>query len=548
MPALANKSLSRHVHKKAVVILLLTMLAILSVASGCSSSSHSVSTTVSTSKGLVAGIQENDSIAFKGIPYAAPPIGAARWKPPQPAQPWDGIVNTTSFKPPCSQPEVAASENVSVAPVNAIGSEDCLYLNVWTPNLAADSEQRPVMFFIHGGANLFGSTTDSTDFILNSTGGNVLYDGSRLAANGDVVVVTLNYRLGAMGFLAHPGMLADSETGSVGNYGILDQIAALEWVQRNISAFGGDPSRVMIFGQSAGAYNVCTLIASPLASGLFSRAMMESGSCALQSAAMANINAQAVVDEVGCNNAPDLMQCLRSVPAEDFALAESVQVNGIGSFSMFPSVDGYVVDDNPINIIMNGAHNHVPYIIGANSEEYSARIRNISAADYPALISDLVGINNRDLVLGFYPLSNYPTASDALADVYGDHNIVCPASRYASAVSAVQTAPVYKYFFSRILSTDERLADGAYHSSELLYVFQHMNGISFEVNEDDRLVESTVRNYWTRFAANGNPNGGVDPFWPQFNNLNESYQNIDVTTFSDTYLKKAKCDMWKSLM
>ena len=472
----------------------------------------------------------------------------ARWKPPQPVEPWDGVLNTTSYAAPCSQPEVATSESVSVAPANAIGDEDCLYLNVWTPDLAAGSEPLPVMFFIHGGANLFGSTSDSIDFIMNSTGGSVLHDGSRLATNGDVVVVTLNYRLGALGFLAHPGMLADSETGSVGNYGILDQIAALQWVQSNISAFGGDPARVMLFGQSAGAYDVCTLMASPLASGLFSRAMMESGSCALQSAATANMNAQAVVDEVGCNNAPDLMQCLRSVPAEDFALAESVQIKGIGSFSMFPSVDGYVVADNPINIIISGAHNNVPFIIGTNSEEYSARITDISAADYPTIISELVGISNRDLVLDFYPLSNYATASAAVADVYGDRKIVCPAGRYADVVSTAQTAPAYRYFFSRTLSTDERLADGAYHSSELLYVFQHMNGTSFDANEDDRIVESTILNYWTRFAANGDPNGGADPFWPPFNSLSESYQNIDVTTFSDTHLKKAKCDMWESLI
>ena len=549
MTVLTIKSLSNRVCMKPVVMLLIGALVTLSAGFGCSSSSSSVAaTTVSTSKGLVTGIQESGSFAFKGIPYAAPPVGEARWKPPQPESPWSGVLNTTSFEPPCIQPEVATAEDASATPVRAIGNEDCLYLNVWTPANATGISALPVMFFIHGGANLFGSTSESIDFILNTTGGQAWYDGSRLAANGDVVVVTLNYRLGALGFLAHSGMLAESETGSVGNYGILDQIAALQWVQRNIAEFGGDPARVMIFGQSAGAYDVCTLMASPLASGLFSRAMMESGSCAIQTAEMANVNAQAVVDEVGCNNAPDLMQCLRAVPAENFALAQSVQPKSIGSFSMFPSVDGYVVSDNPINIILSGAHNHVPYVVGANSEEYSTRIKGISAGDYPTIISDFVGIQNRDLVLGLYPLSNYATPSEAVADVYADRNIVCPAGWYSGAVSTAQTAPVYRYFFQRTLSTDKRLADGAYHSSELLYVFQHMNGISFDANEDDRIVESTILGYWTRFAANGDPNGGGDTFWPPFNNLNEAYQNIDVTTYSDTHLKKAKCNMWASLM
>jgi para-nitrobenzyl esterase len=515
---------------------------------GCSGNSGSASTTIATVKGLVTGIEENGAFAFKGIPYAAPPVGANRWKPPQPVPAWDNALDTTSFAAQCIQPEVASSEDASSVPPRAIGDEDCLYLNVWTPASAQSDSGLPVMFFIHGGANLFGSASESIDFILNTMSGASWYDGSRLAANGNVIVVTLNYRLGALGFLAHSAMLAESETGSVGNYGILDQVAALQWVQRNITQFGGDPARVMIFGQSAGAYDVCTLIASPLATGLFSRAMMESGSCSIHTAEMAQTNAEAVVEEVGCSGAADLLSCMRSVPADELALAQSAQPKSLGSFSMFPAVDGYVVSGNPIDIIQSGAHNHVPVIIGSNSDEYVHRIKDVSALDYPSIISDLVGIANVGQVLSLYPLSDYSTPSEAVATVYADRNITCPAGWYAGVMAFAQTAPVYRYFFKRTLAGDERLADGAYHSSELLYVFQHMNNLNFYADDNDRLVESIVRGYWTAFAAHGDPNTRDYPFWPKFDNLNESYQAIDVITLSQNYLNKQKCDMWASML
>lgn len=519
--------------------------AILTACGGGSSGSEPPSGTnpnVTIDAGILKGTTENGAQAFKGIPYAAAPRGNLRWLPPQPVTPWQGTRNANAFAEPC--PQAQEADNGALV---AMGNEDCLYLNVWTPENRAVDANLPVMFFIHGGADLFGSASESIDFVLNTSGGPAWYDGARAAARGNVVLVTLNYRLGALGFLAHSAMLPDSATGSVGNYGLLDQIAALQWVQRNIRVFGGDPARVMIFGQSAGAYNVCTILASPLAAGLFSRAAMHSGSCAIHSAALAQTNAEALVTELGCAGAADFMGCLRALPPEALVLADNAQPVGLGSFRMFPAVDGYVVTDLPIAIIQQNAHNAVPFLVGSNSEEYAHRFVGLSAAAYPATVAALVGAANLNLVLALYPLSDFPNPGAAAAAVLGDRNITCPARLYATTMATRQSAPVYRYFFRRMLSTSLREADGAYHASELLYLFQHMDGQSFDANDDDRTVQDRMLQYWTNFATSGDPNGGTMPAWPRYEGGSDPYQIIDVNPASGSQLFQQKCNMWLTL-
>ena len=500
-------------------------------------------------------MEEEGAHAFKGIPYAAPPVGELRWQEPQAVAAWDEVLDASNFGARCPAAEEEPSLEEGNGDLTPIGEEDCLFLNVWTPADRGTSAALPVMFFIHGGANLFGSADMSVDFLLNTEGGPVWYDGARIASRGDVVVVTVNYRLGALGFLAHPDLLASSLHGAVGNYGILDQIAALEWVQQNIAAFGGDPDRVMIFGQSAGAYNVCTLLASPLAAGLFSRAAMHSGSCALHSPERAETNSIAIAEELGCEDAADTAACLRSLPADAFSQADATRPSGLGQFNIFSSVDGYVVNEQPINTIVNGGQNRVPFLVGSNSDEYAHRFEDldlgvIDTAAYELFIASYfqLPLPTARRAAELYPLSDYPSAARGIGAIVEDRNINCPARLYANTMAVTQSEPVYRYHFSRVLSDEvNREANGAYHSTELLYLFQHMNGDAFSAVDDDRVVEAQMLRYWTRFAANANPNGGTDAEWPQYEEFVDPYLQIDVESTAKSLLKKEQCDFWLSL-
>ena len=497
---------------------------------------------VTITTGQLTGVVENGSDAYKGIPYAAAPVGDLRWKPPQPVTPWAGIREANAFLSPCPQ---SPESTGSISAIPYLGAEDCLYLNVWTPAGRQAGERLPVMFFIHGGGNFAGSSSDSTDIIINTIGGPALYDGSRLASRGNVIVVTANYRLGPLGFIYHLAM-----TGNTGNFGLLDQIEALKWVQQNIEVFGGDSSRVMIFGQSGGAYDVCALLTSPLASRLFSRAMMESGVCYLHTQALMEQYTSALLQEKGCSGVPDVMQCLRNIPAEDLILAQSAQPQGLGSFTFHPFVDGYFAPDRPLTVLAQGLHNHVPFVIGSNAAEYAHRFADTIALNYPVMVADLLGLGNLGRLkeaLLLYPLNGYASPQEAMVQVASDRNIVCNTKKIARQVSLVQAEPVYYYHFRRILTAPERQAAAAYHASELLYVFQHMNGVDFAADDNDRTVESHLLNYWTQFAASGNPNSANMPLWSEYDSATDPYQILDVVPVGDVQLKQDKCLFWDSL-
>src|SRR5687768_8703879 len=288
--------------------------------------------TVMTTSGLVRGAPDQATLAYKRVPFAAPPIGEHRYAPPQPPACAEGEIDATALGPACPQLDDGTF----------VGDEDCLHVNIWAPASAASSP-RPVMFWIHGGGNSIGSAVYP------------IYDGRRLAEAGDVIVVSTNYRLGQLGFLA-------LGTEGAGVYGLLDQIAALAWVRDNISAFGGDPQNVTIFGESAGARNVCSLVASPAARGLFHRALMASGGCkALPTRARAEQVAADLAAEVGCT-AGDVAACLRALPAETLVRALAPDVSALASSPFQPMIDGVVQAAQPQDVIAAGGHAHVPFI------------------------------------------------------------------------------------------------------------------------------------------------------------------------------------------
>jgi para-nitrobenzyl esterase len=489
--------------------------------------------------GTIEGLAASGADGFLGIPFAAPPVGDLRFRPPRDPAPFVGVRETKAFSPACRQPaEVTGSEQPPP------GAEDCLYLNVWTPSDRGSGQRLPVMVFLHGGANLTGSAADPLDIVLNTSGAGAFYDGALMSARGGSVVVTINYRLGAFGFLAHESLVADGATNSAGNYGLMDQIAALQWVRRNISAFGGDPARVTLFGQSAGAYDVCTLLASPRAAGLFHRAAMHSGSCAIHTRATARANAEVLVAELGCAGDPNIPACLRRVPETRLATARSVLPQGLGSFRMFPSVDGYIVGDMPLNIIRSGRHNVMPLLIGSTSAEYLHRFSGIPSAQYAAAIEGIVGPARRDAVLALYPLSDFANADAAVAAVASDRNITCPTRLYAETFSRAQSQRVFRYHFRRTLTTPARKAPGAYHTSDLLYLFQRMDGRWFSATSDDRAVEQTMLRHWAAFAASGDPNAAGLAAWPSYVPDTDPYLAIDVVSAAGERLAQTQCDFW----
>lgn len=497
--------------------------------------------------GALRGIEVEGADVFLGIPYAAPPVGELRFKPPREAPSWSGVREAGRYGPSC--PQTLASR--PIGPDELILTEDCLNLNVFTPHQRDPKARLPVLFFIHGGGNMNGSSSESIDYFVRIESGEAIYEGQRVASRGDVVVVTINYRLAALGFLTLPELASESESGSSGNYGLLDQIAALKWVQRNIERFGGDPARVMIFGQSAGAYDTCTLVASPLAKGLFSRAIMHSGICNIHPKERALSTGESLVEELGCADAPDRVACLRALDVDTLVLAQSARPGGIGNFAFYPHVDGHVVDQQPAAVIAAGNHNHVPFIIGSNAHEYANRfVDEVTPEDYPRALAAALGesaLSSMPQILAAYPASDYASPREALIAAVTDRNLTCTSRMIARGFAFGQSAPVYRYYFTRVLSSERRAGEGAYHGSELLFLFQHMDGEHFDADADDRSTAAALLGYWTRFAATGDPNGDDLPPWPRYEIATDPYQIVEPTPRSAANLRADKCAFWTNL-
>jgi para-nitrobenzyl esterase len=466
---------------------------------------------VRTDGGLVTGAAGSPPSVrvFKGIPFAAPPVGELRWRPPQAPAKWDGVRAANAFSANCIQ---RSADGARFPPYGGdrsarTMSEDCLYLNVYTSAPSASARQ-PVMVWIHGGAW--------------TSGAGAIYQGEDLAAKG-VVVVTINYRLGVFGFLAHPDLTKESPHHSSGNYALLDQIAALQWVQRNIAAFGGDPSRVTIFGESAGSWSVHSLVASPLARGLFHRAIGESGGRFAITTTLEQ--AERAGAKFGDAVAATTLAALRAKPADD--------LNGAsGVFSTVSNADGWVLPATVKEVFASGKQNDVPILIGSNADEGSIFASETTTAEqFRDDVKRRFGAN-ADALLAMYPFATDHEARLARAHSMRDQTFGWEMRTWARMQAKTGTSKVFLYYFSHVPPLPDAKWLGAQHGAEIPYVLNWPNGThSTNVlwTEADRRLASQLSSYWINFAASGDPNGPGLPAWPSYDPKNERAFNLDGT-------------------
>ena len=460
-------------------------------------STDALQITIRTQFGPVRGMG-TDVRVFKGIRYAAPPTGERRWRPPIAPEPWTDVRDATQFGPRCPQ-TAPARAGLPGGPA----SEDCLSLNVWTP-AKSSGDRLPVMVWIHGGGFAAGTVTLPR------------LDGTNLARRG-VVVVSFNYRLGALGFLAHPALSRESEHQVSGNYGLLDQITALRWVRANIAAFGGDPERVTLFGSSAGASSQGFLMVSPLARGLFHRAIAQSLGSTVAGPkprlrvpyygfAAAEANGLSIARDIATLRALSVDEVLERLPNTSETL-RPIYV---------PVVDGYVVPDDPTVLMGTKDQVKVPLLIGHNADEglFFARDLPKTLEDYRAFVRARFPAELVDAVLAKYPAATDAQVLVAAALLDGESRLVAPTVLTARAASRV--SDVYMYRFSRVAPSSRAAWGGAAHTSEVAYVFDNTDGDASQFEEIDRTVSGAMAAAWVRFAKTGNPNGGDSPQWPAY--------------------------------
>jgi para-nitrobenzyl esterase len=505
---------------------------------------QSVSCSVTTANGDIEGVDRGASCAFLGIPYAAPPIGPLRWKPPQPASPWT-LFRATTAPLSCS----------NIQPAGTLGgSEDCLKLNVWVPD-PMPSTPVPVIVWLHTG----GFVGASANFAS--------HNGQRLAEETGVIVVAPNYRLGAFGFLAHTALAAEDPTyPSSGNYGLLDQRAALAWVRDNIDRFGGDPHNVTLAGTSAGADSVGLHLVSPGSAGLFHRAIVESGAPTVRwpTHAEAANQGDAFAAALGCTDPVQLLACMRSKTRNEVLLAlpqASQQVSERPGASWQPVVDGLELPDQPRALFDARAFSRVPTIIGTNRDEGSGNFlrrsfpAGVTIAQYESWVATEFGASAPS-VLAMYPAADFPTPEDALARVAGDAQFVCEARRLARAVSETG-ARTFLYSFEH--EVDDVFPDRVIHGTESNIVF----GNNYVPNQfpnhpldaNDLVLHAIMAGYWTRFAATGNPNVDDDSVfhWPLFKDPRGSGRGSNKFVVFGPPVddgkrpREAQCEFWEPM-
>jgi para-nitrobenzyl esterase len=519
-----------------------SVAALVSIAAPSAATSASVAhRVVRVNGGFLRGVSHGDVTTFLGIPYAAPPTGDLRWRAPRPAAGWHGVRDASQFGPSCPQ----ATTFNPFLPLGPI-SEDCLYLNVYTPNSSnRGRHSHPVLVWIHGG----GLTED----------GARNYDGSKLAAEG-IIVVTIDYRLGALGFLANPA-LATRPGGPSGNYGLIDQQAALRWVQRNIARFGGDRRRVTIAGQSAGGLSVLAHLVSRGSRGLFQRAIVQSGAFALNQRSLADAEAsgEQFASAVGCSQ--NTADCLRQAPVEDLVNNFGVEIPG--------DVDGSVLTEPIGTALDQGKFAHVPILDGITHDEERLFVdalgiavsngtnvlvpeRPVTNDNYQSNIAGALGVSQQRAaaIAAGYPLASYPSADVAFSTLMSDANFACPALRIDRLTAGRHSTFAYQFNDDNapfVLAPPGQFPAVATHDSELPYLFDQPNTpVPATLDADQQALAATMRAAWANFVAYGDPSSIALP-WPSFAHAGSV---MSLTTPQSTVTSDAeslhRCSFWSA--
>jgi para-nitrobenzyl esterase len=506
-----------------------------------------------------AGVVVNGTTDFLGIRYAAPPVGNLRFAAPTPPPATPGTIAAAQFGSSCPQtPSPFGKASVD---------EDCLFLNIFIPDPPVSANKRfPVMVFFHGGAFVFGEGSD--------------YDASPLAMQGNVIVVTINYRLGILGYLADTALDAQSATGASGNFGLADQQFALQWVQQNISAFGGDPEKVTIFGESAGGFSVCANVVSPSSARLFARAITESGPCssALPTKSEAEAEGAGIAAALGCSQSSSVavVSCLRALTVPQILTVQNAitSQSSIASLTaFFPNVDGVLIPQEPVLSLLFGQFNHVPLLMGTNHDEGRLFVAidfdlnplagPLTVAEYPTAVAGIAaaavaegGSSNPQLVekitgeiLKEYPLSHYTSPDLALSAVFTDSAFSCP-SNLALELTSFQV-PTFGYEFNDEQAPMASLPPatfpyGATHTDELQFLFPFGTNLT----AGEQKLATTMKDYWTSFAANGDPNLANQPLWPPFSIFVDDDQSLKPPgpNVEFNFAKAHKCNFWTAVL
>lgn len=467
---------------------------------------------VHTQSGDLEGTRSADSKIriFLGIPYAAPPVGDLRWKAPQPITGWTGVRKAAAFGARCMQGRIYTD---MVFRDNG-PSEDCLYMNIWTPAASADA-RLPVIFWVHGGGFAAGAGSEPRQ------------DGENLARKG-VVVVNFNYRLGIFGFFSLASLAKESGHESAGNYGLLDQAAALEWIHKNIAVFGGDPGNVTIFGESAGSFSVSALMASPLTRDLFQRAIGESGAFFGNTLGAKTLHQAKEQDAKFVQTAlgTHALKALRAKPADDL-LQAALKERDVARFA--PNIDGYFLRKPVLAIYASGKQAHVPLLAGWNADEGS--YHSIFQDEQPTAQNFIAWAhkqfpNDAGELLKLYPASTDKEAKQSAEALAGDQFIGYSTWKWINAQLKTGESPAYRYRFEDAppMAEDERgESRGAYHSAEIEFVFGVLASKNLPWRPEDEKLSDEMSSYWTNFAKSGNPNGAGLPVWPPYDRQ-DSYE------------------------
>ena len=502
-------------------ILLLPLLSM--VLSACTSlqPAKSLTQVVKTDKGLVSGSGE-EVRSFKGIPYAKGPVGNLRWKEPQPAEAWVGVRDASQFGPDCIQPKEYPELRGSGM------SEDCLSVNVWTP-AKTNHDELPVLVWIYGGGFNYGSGSHPT------------YDGEALAKKG-IVVVTLNYRMGLLGFMAHPDLTAESPTRSSGNYGLMDQIAALKWVNQNINAFGGNSNKVTIAGQSAGAMTINAMLTTEKSKGLFHQTILQSVG------AMRPMVSLRQAEEFGLKAGPNIKN-LREINALDLpALLKKIDPNtrdATASRTLGVIVDGHVIQRSDREAYQSGNFQKLPMIVGFMANEGGGLARSNPVKTVPEFKSYIASNfkSREQMANSVYPVTGDDSVKKALADVFSDTWYLYGTRELVRFNSKFQPH-TYQYYFTQKRNASTTIP---IHGDELQYPFNNLNALHRSrirpSNESDAATALAMADAWTRFVKTGNPNGGQLPQWPQYDSTTDNYLEFGQQIRSGKFGPRPSLDM-----